>query len=664
MATIGDVKVRISATIKGLQVGLKAAEKRLNSFAKTSNKIGQQASRSLTAPLALVGGAALKSFADLEKLTTGFTAVFNDTAGNIGTAAEELENLRKVAQDPGLSFQQAVQGSLNLQAVGFSADQSRETLSAFGNALALVGKGAVELDGVTLALQQIAAKGKISAEEINQIGERVPQIRTALKDAFGTASSEELQRLGISAEQFVAGVTEQLQKLPTATGGLSNSFENLRANLSFSLAQIGEDINETFDIQGVVDRVSAFLTRLVDGFKSLSDGAKQGIIIFAGLLAAIGPVALAINGLITAFGVISGAIGALFSPVTLIVAAIAVLAAATIFVKENFTALALEGGRQFGKLRNFVARAVNNILKSIDDFVEGITGFDLNLSEKFSIDEVDIPDPAKFKSLGQSLKDFGKEALDSLGIFKKQAEEATKATQTLNKEIDKTKNKFSGQITGDAPDAVVANETINPFEQLATIDERFTFGDAIARETEKAKNALELVKTTTDDTKNKFFDLNGVGGELVNVFSSIANSSETNFGKMGKAALKGSADVIRGSLSSAIAGYIASLLTSLGPLGLVAASLAGVVVSGLFNNAISALNIPALATGGLAFGPTLALVGDNRNAGTDPEVIAPLSKLKNFLQATDTGFVASTRISGSDLELIVNRAVDRKLRTR
>ena len=374
--------------------------------------------------------------------------------------------------------------------------------------------------------------------------------------------------------------------------------------------------------------------------------------------------ALAISGLITAFGVISGAIGALFSPVTLIIAAIAGLAAAAIFVKENFDALATEGGRQFGKLRNFVARAVNNILKSIDDFVQGITGFDLNLSEKFSIDEVDIPDPAKFKSLGQSLKDFGKEALDSLGIFKKQAEEATKATETLNKEIDKTKNKFSGQITGDAPDVAVPDETISPFEQLATIDERFTFGDAIARETEKAKNALELVKTTTDDTKNKFFDLNGVGGELVNVFSSIANSSETSFAQMGKAALKGAADIVRANLVAAVSSYIADSFAKLGILGGVLAATAGIVVGGLFNNIISGLNIPALATGGLAFGPTLALVGDNRNAGTDPEVIAPLSKLKNFLQAGDTGFVASTRISGSDLELIVNRAVDRKLRTR
>jgi hypothetical protein len=45
-------------------------------------------------------------------------------------------------------------------------------------------------------------------------------------------------------------------------------------------------------------------------------------------------------------------------------------------------------------------------------------------------------------------------------------------------------------------------------------------------------------------------------------------------------------------------------------------------------------NIP-LAEGGLAYEPTRAIVGDNRNAQTDPEVIAPLSKLKSMLATTN-----------------------------
>lgn len=44
-----------------------------------------------------------------------------------------------------------------------------------------------------------------------------------------------------------------------------------------------------------------------------------------------------------------------------------------------------------------------------------------------------------------------------------------------------------------------------------------------------------------------------------------------------------------------------------------------------------ATKTPKLASGGLAYGPTLAVVGDNRGAASDPEVIAPLSKLRNYI---------------------------------
>lgn len=46
---------------------------------------------------------------------------------------------------------------------------------------------------------------------------------------------------------------------------------------------------------------------------------------------------------------------------------------------------------------------------------------------------------------------------------------------------------------------------------------------------------------------------------------------------------------------------------------------------------ISVPQIPKLAKGGLVTAPTLALVGDNKNAYSDPEVVAPLSKLKTMI---------------------------------
>ena len=72
--------------------------------------------------------------------------------------------------------------------------------------------------------------------------------------------------------------------------------------------------------------------------------------------------------------------------------------------------------------------------------------------------------------------------------------------------------------------------------------------------------------------------------------------------------------------------------------------------------AIAAQPIP-LATGGMAFGPTNAIVGDNPNAKNDPEVIAPLSKLKSFLgdSIEQTVRVVGT-ISGNTIVLSSDKA--------
>ncbi|MBQ8882991.1 MAG: hypothetical protein IJ031_00105, partial [Oscillospiraceae bacterium] len=53
-----------------------------------------------------------------------------------------------------------------------------------------------------------------------------------------------------------------------------------------------------------------------------------------------------------------------------------------------------------------------------------------------------------------------------------------------------------------------------------------------------------------------------------------------------------------------------------------------------FNKLIKTIDvpqIPKLASGGLATAPTLAMVGDNKRANIDPEVISPLSKLQKML---------------------------------
>lgn len=59
--------------------------------------------------------------------------------------------------------------------------------------------------------------------------------------------------------------------------------------------------------------------------------------------------------------------------------------------------------------------------------------------------------------------------------------------------------------------------------------------------------------------------------------------------------------------------------------------------------------IPRLANGGLVSAPTLAMVGDNKNARNDPEVISPLSKLQDMLSGSNE---ESVEILKTILEII------------
>lgn len=81
------------------------------------------------------------------------------------------------------------------------------------------------------------------------------------------------------------------------------------------------------------------------------------------------------------------------------------------------------------------------------------------------------------------------------------------------------------------------------------------------------------------------------------------------------------------------------------------------IFSGLIG---SSLGVKPFASGGLVFGPTLGLIGEGKGTSrTNPEVIAPLDKLKNFINPQSSGGLADgqvlTRISGQHIDLVWKR---------
>ena len=80
--------------------------------------------------------------------------------------------------------------------------------------------------------------------------------------------------------------------------------------------------------------------------------------------------------------------------------------------------------------------------------------------------------------------------------------------------------------------------------------------------------------------------------------------------------------------------------------------------------AISSTPIPAFADGGIVFGPTIAQVGEYSGASANPEVIAPLDKLKSMIGEKDgkQSIEIFGRISGNDIFVSNSLASNKRLR--
>lgn len=373
MGFIGNLLVKLGLDTTDFNTGTDKATRSVQKFGQDLSAAGQKLTVGLSLPMIAFAATAVKSAGDMEALTKGLDSITKNSA----ETARQLGRLQEVAKLPGLGFREAVQGSINLQSAGFSANLAEKSLKAFGNALATVGKGKAELDGVILALTQIQAKGKVSAEEINQLQERLPQIRAAMKAAFGTADTEALQKLGIGAQEFIEKITNEFLKLPPVVGGLNNSFENARDAAEQALAKIGgilapfvsDFLNNWFS--PMIDRVKVF----AEEFKKLPQ-PMQNVALGAGALAATLPlITVALGSMISNSIIIAGAFGKLVGIVsTLAVALGTQLATALGSSVASMTALSAAGAAAAATLAVLLIPAVWKLVEARNAYKDAERG--------------------------------------------------------------------------------------------------------------------------------------------------------------------------------------------------------------------------------------------------------------------------------------------------
>jgi len=199
------------------------------------------------------------------------------------------------------------------------------------------------------------------------------------------------------------------------------------------------------------------------------------------------------------------------------------------------------------------------------------------------------------------------------------------------------------------------------------------FSSAFEETSEMAALDIEILKkqnedlryTMQDATKSQLEQLQAKK-QLMENEAKIMEASQSTLQSVNEAFLTSLAsflDAIGKGLIAAAAAKIALDNLAADPVTALIAGVAAIAAAAFVRSRIN--QGVAFADGGIVSGPTLGLVGEYPGASTNPEVIAPLDKLKSMIGGgmAEGGYIAETRVSGRDLALVLTRYNNDKQRS-
>lgn len=239
------------------------------------------------------GKVCLDATLQVDRLNKAYTSVM----GSEQAAGAQLSYIYDVTQRLGLEYQSTAEAAKNFFASAKGTDLEKSMNSIFegvlaaGSALSLTRE---QMDGVFLALSQIASKGKLSMEEVHQMAERFPgtfqMIATALNvtqaeltdviasgkimanDMLPSLGKAWKEKYGDKAIDAAKGVQGALNRINTEWGLLKASFidTDVAASGLNSIADAMKGIGELPDVIGDYGTEIATLASVAAAIKGVS----------------------------------------------------------------------------------------------------------------------------------------------------------------------------------------------------------------------------------------------------------------------------------------------------------------------------------------------------------------------------------------------------------
>ncbi len=252
---LGKLKLDSSQFDEGIKkggeklTGLKGVAEKLGSGMQNMMQgvgqfAGMQAMNGLTAAVGFAKDAIFGFNSTLQNSTIAFTTML----GSATKAQSFLTDLQKFAKSTPFEFQGLVQTAQNMMGMGIAAKDVIPDLTALGDSVASIGGSQEQVKQVTLAFDQMAAKGTLDMGNMNQLMEGgVPNALKIMAAAYKVSTGEMIQMIStgkVQSSVALPALISGLEKGTSATAALGGMMAKQSQTFSGALSNIADGLQQ------------------------------------------------------------------------------------------------------------------------------------------------------------------------------------------------------------------------------------------------------------------------------------------------------------------------------------------------------------------------------------------------------------------------------------
>lgn len=268
---LGTLIAKITVDDKGFTAGMDAATRRTQRFtadvqaqggvvdrvfhslgrsAKASLQVAATAAAATTVGVAALGKNTLSTGLAYNAMQQNANAALKTMLGSQKAVNEQMEKLGKLAQNSPFSKATFISAQQQLIAFGVEVEKVIPLLDAMQNAVAASGGGSQQLADLAFVIAQIKAAGKITGQDLIQLGQRGINAAEIIGKAFGKSSAEVktmISKNQIDADQAIDALTKgMMEKFGGATDAIKQQWSGAADRIKAANRDIGADIGKMF----------------------------------------------------------------------------------------------------------------------------------------------------------------------------------------------------------------------------------------------------------------------------------------------------------------------------------------------------------------------------------------------------------------------------------